>query len=153
MSSHADAAIAAATRRNLHLINATSVRTPFDEMVAREAVGHTADEHAVRAEAIDDWLAWIFEDGPDLERAAKRLFSFVRSYRPDLIRNMSGAEISALFNQTRAAESARTRKITEATLKKAGYRCTALPFQKSASARAKFSKAQMGNRNRAKKAA
>lgn len=147
-------ALAAATRRNLHLVNAARpALTPFDEMVAREEGAHTDDEHAMRAEAIDAWLSWLFEDGPSLDRATKRLYSFARAYRPDLLRNMSGAEIAALFGQTRAAESARTRKVTETTLKKAGYKCTALPFQKSEAARMKCSLAQMGNRNRAKKAA
>ena len=152
MSNPADAAIAAATRRNLHLVNATSVLTPFDAMVAAEEA-MPGDEKLIRQEAISKWVEWLAEDGPDLKRMVMRMYSFVRAYRPDLLRNMSGAEIAAQFGQTRAAESARTRRVTEKTLKKAGYHCTAIPFQKSATTRAKCSKAQMGNRNRAKKAA
>lgn len=151
MSLTASSALAAATRRNSHLVNARQELTPFDHALAAEEA-MPDDEKAIRAEAISKWVEWIMEDGPRLDRAVKRFYSFVRAYRPDLLLNMSGAEIAAQFGQTRAAESARTRRVTETTLKKAGYRCTAVPFQRSATTRAKCAAAQMGNTNRRKKA-
>lgn len=146
-------AIAAATRRNPHLVNRSGVLTPLDVMLAREEGKRGDDDYAARAEGIDDWLGWIFEEGPRLDVAAKRLYVFARAFRPDVIRCMSGAEIAALFRQTRAAESARARRVLDGTMKKAGYRCTTVPFQKSESMRAKARESAKGNRNRAKRAA
>lgn len=144
-----DDAIAAAVRRNPHLVSAR-ILTPFDEMLRKEEA-MPEDEQAIRAEAVGDWLVWLFGDGPRIEAATKRLFSFARAYRPELVLNMSGEEIAALFGQGRAAESARTRRVIEPTLKAAGMRCTALPYQKSDTARRRCAEAQKGNRNRSGK--
>lgn len=147
------AALGAAMRRNAHLVTPERSLTPFEELVAREASDHSDEEALIREEAIGTWLGWLFEGGIKIEEATKRLFVFARGFRPELILNMSGAEIAALFGQTRAAESHRSRKVIEATLRKAGAKFTDQPYQKSATTRRKCAASAMGNRNRANKAA
>lgn len=149
----ADAALAAAMRRNPHLVSPQKSLTPFEVMVAQEATGHDEEVALIREEAIGKWLGWLFEGGIKIEEATKRLFVFARGFRPELILNMSGEEIADLFGQTRAAESHRSRKVIEATLRKAGAKFTDQPYQKSATTRRKCSASAMGNRNRASKAA
>lgn len=149
----ADAALAAAMRRNPHLVSPQKSLTPFEAMVAQEATGHDEEVALIREEAIGKWLGWLFEGGIKIEEATKRLFVFARGFRPELILNMSGEEIADLFGQTRAAESHRSRKVIEATLRKAGAKFTDQPYQKSATTRRKCAASAMGNRNRANKAA
>lgn len=143
-------AIASAVHRNGHLIPGSVALTPFDEMARREQEQHDDEERRIREEAHSEWLSWLFEGGPDPERVCKRLFSYARTYRPDLVLNMSMEQIAALFGQGRAAEHARAKKDLEGTLKKAGYRNTRLPTGKSQSAREKCAIAQKGNRHRAR---
>lgn len=151
--SDADAALAAAMRRNPHLVSPQKALTPFEEMVAQETTGHTEEIALIREEAIGKWLGWLFEGGIKIEDATKRLYVFARGFRPELILNMSGEEIAKLFGQTRAAESHRSRKVIETTLRRAGARFTDQPYQKSATTRRRCADAQKGNHNRAKKAA
>lgn len=149
----ADAALGAAMRRNPHLVSPQRALTPFEELAAREASDHPEEVTLIREEAIGTWLGWLFEGGIKPAEATKRLFVFARGFRPELILNMSGEEIADLFGQTRAAESHRSRKVIEATLRKAGAKFTDQPYQKSASTRRKCAASAKGNRNRAKKAA
>jgi hypothetical protein len=143
-------AIESAVRRNGHLIPGSTALTPFDVMAARESGAHTEEEQRIREEAISAWIGWLFEGGPDIRRVSQRLFTYARTYRPDLVFNMSMEQIAALFGQGRAAEQARTKRDLEGTLKKAGYRTTSLPTGKSPRARQKMAKAQTGNRHRAR---
>jgi hypothetical protein len=98
-------------------------------------------------------LKWLFEEGTGLLTAVKRVYSQARACRAELVWNMSGEQISDLFGQVRATESARTIRVTEGTLLAGGCRFTAMPYQKSAEASDAYAKAQRGNNNRAKKAA
>lgn len=141
-------AIGAAMRKNGHLIPESTALTPFDELAAREAQEFTDEEQAIRAEAVAAMINWIWEAGPDLLRAAKRLTTYTRLYRPELVLNMSCDEAGALFGQGKAAESARV-GVVEDTLRRAGYRHTKLPSNKSESACRKMAVAQKGNKHRA----
>jgi hypothetical protein len=144
-------ALGAAVRRNGHLIPGASALTPYDEMVRREDAEHSEEERKIREEAVSSWLLWVWEGGPgELERAVKRLITYTRTYRPELLLNMSMDQVAALLGQGRAAESARTKKAIGATLAKAGYRNTHLPTGKSPDACEKMARAQVGNRHRAR---
>lgn len=142
-------ATAQAVRKSGHLIAGATALTPFDEMVEREEHDHDDDERKIRDEAVSTWLGWIWEGGLDLPRAVKRLVTYTRLYRPELVHNLTCEEAAALFAQGKAAESARVEVITD-TLKKAGYRHTMLPSRKSERSRQKMAKAQVGNKHRAR---
>ena len=146
-----EAAMNAATRRNMHLVAAAKTLTPYDEMVRRETANYVLEEQAIREEGVGDWLKWVWEEGPDPKAAFMRFISFTRGVRPEFLLNMSGEEIASLFNQGRGAESARSRRVLSGTLEKAGNRCTTLPFQKSDTARQKYAAVQKGNSNRRKR--
>jgi hypothetical protein len=143
-----DALMAKVYRREGHTFSSAAVLTPLDAMLAAEEAV-PMDEQKVREEGVHAWLGWIFEEGPHVATVMKRLFVFVRGVRPELILNMSGAEIAALFGQGRAAESARCNLLLEKLKKKANYRTLALPFQKSATTKQKYAQAQRGNKHRA----
>jgi len=146
-------AIGSAVRRNGHLIPGATALTPYDVMAAREEAEHSDEERRIREEAHSEWLCWIFEGGAaDLERAAKRLLSYARRYRPDLVSNMSMAEAGALFGQGRAAVQAREKRMFEPEMERAGYRSTQLPGGKNPRSRAKMAAAQKGNHHRARSA-
>lgn len=146
--SHASA-VGPAVRKHAHLVGGVTKLTPFDEMMAREESEFTSDEQAIRHEAISTMLGWFWEGGLDLERASKRLVTYTRNYRPELVLNISCETAAAMFGQGRAAESART-EVLEKTMRRAGYRHTTLPTRKSDRARAKMAKAQKGNKHRAR---
>ena len=142
-------AIGAAVRKSGHIIAGATALTPFDLMAERESTHHNEDEQKIREEAICEWLGWIWEGGLDIRRASKRLVTYTRLYRPELVRNLTCEEAAALFDQGKAAESARV-KAVEKTIKKAGFRHTMLPSRKSERSRQKMAKAQRGNKHRAR---
>lgn len=144
------AALGAAARKNAHLLAAAPALTRFDEMAAHETAAHPREDLLIRHEAVADMINWIWEGGiVDLERALKRLVTFTRLYRPELVLNVTCEQTAALFGEGKAAESARG-DIVEQTLKRAGYRHTKLPSMKSERSRAKMAKAQRGNKHRAR---
>lgn len=147
----ASAAIGAAVRKSGHLGAGVTTLTPFDLMAEREKTEHNEDEQKIRSEAVCEWLGWVWEGGLDIRRAAKRLVTYTRLYRPELVRNLTCEEAAALFGQGKAAESARVKAVEE-TIKGAGYRHTMLPSRKSERARQKMANAQRGNKHRAKSA-
>lgn len=143
-------ALGAAVRKNVHLLAGAPAITRFDEMESRESADHSREERLIRQEAVADMVNWIWEGGiVDLKRAVKRLVTFTRLYRPELVLNVTCEEAAALFGQGKAAESARA-VIVEETLKGAGYHYTKLPSLKSESACDKMAKAQRGNKHRAR---
>jgi hypothetical protein len=83
----------------------------------------------------------------------RNLYALVKAYRPELLMNMSCRDLASIFGETAAAVSWRVNAIVTKPLAARGFTSSHLRFQKTASARAKLSKAQMGNRNRSKGAA
>lgn len=148
----AQAAVAAAKRRNPHLCMGGEL-TSFDEMKRREKTRYGALEAVERERGIMAFVASMYAEGPAILTAAKRLYSLVRAVRPDLQRCMSGEELASLFGQGRGGESARTLRVTTEVLAAGGCKFTALPYQKSAEAKRKYAAAQRGNQNRRRKAA
>lgn len=108
-----------------------------------------SSEALIRAQAMEVWLARVWNAGPKLSEALKNLFVEARALAPELILNMSGEEISDLFGQGRAAESARVKKRVNDVFTRAGFRYSALRFQKSATACRKYAARAKGNKHRA----
>jgi hypothetical protein len=140
-------AMAAVYRRNGRSLEAVDVRTPLDALIAQES-GQDDDEYMAQIEAVRKWLGWMFEGGPHPDRVMQRVYACARACAPELLLGMSGAEIALLFDQTRAAESARMRSLVNGKLQAAGYKSPHLPYQKSESSVAKMRQSAKGNTNR-----
>lgn len=147
----ARAALAAAYRREGRTW-AAGPGTALDAMLAGEAA-RDAGEQALRTRGLHAWLARVWDGGAALGPALKALYVEARALAPELLLNMTGGEIAAIFGQGRAAESARVRARVNDFLRAAGCRHTTLRFQKTEASCARYAAAQRGNRNRAKRRA
>lgn len=143
--------LAQAYRREGRTWDPIAVPSSSEQMVAREEAIEPADS-LIRARALGAWLRRVWDAGPCVREALKHLYVEARACAPELLLNMSGAEIAALFGQGRAAESARVKHRVNDFLARAGYRATHLRFQKSPTACATYALAQRGNKNRVKNA-
>jgi hypothetical protein len=123
--------------------------TSLDVMTAREDTMEPG-ESLVRARAVELWLRRVWESGVSFSDALKHLLTDVRALAPELVLNMSGEEIAALFGQGRAAESWRVRRRVNDFLARAGFRNPQLRHQKSLAGCQNYARAQRGNRNRVK---
>lgn len=110
-----------------------------------ETEGGKAESGELRAESQKSRRQWT----PSLRTALKNLYVEARTLAPEMILNMTGEEISALFDQVRAAESARVKQRVNLRLLRSGYRHATLRFQKSVSACRTYSEKAKGNKNRA----
>lgn len=137
-------------RRQANEADKAEALTPFDEMQAREKADHTAEEMAIRAEAIGDWWEWCWEGAFDPQRAFRRFLAVTRLYRPELVGNINIRQAGEIFGQTGAAQSVVERELVKQSYAKAGYNMVHVPGQKGADARAKMAKAQKGNKHRAR---
>lgn len=123
------------------------------KLVVESAIA--GDEALLRGKAMGLWLARLWDCAPDARRwrpslrnALKALYVDARALAPELILNMSGEEIAALFRQGRGAESARVKQRVNVRLLRAGFRRTTLRFQKSETACRAYAARAKGNRNR-----
>lgn len=142
-----DAAVDEARRRAGQMREAIDVGTPLDALLRAED-GVSAEEFAIKSEGFCELIEFIFAKGPHPHDVMQRLYSVARGIRPEVTLNMPGRAIAAIFGQTRAAESARTKLLLTTTFEAAGFRASALPYQKSAGASEAYAKAQRGNTNR-----
>jgi hypothetical protein len=147
---HSHAVVARAAERVGVVFPAQAIPTPAEEVERQEAfLGGDSDDFKARSEGVAKFVDWLFQAGPQPSVVLKRLYVYARAARPELLLNMSGAEIAALFGQTRAAESAREKLILGETLASVGL-TAAFGWQKRPSACAGYAKVQLGNRSRAK---
>ncbi len=107
-----------------------------------------AGERAERRLAARLWLRRIWR-GAGLAEAMKGIYALTRSFWPELVMNMTGEELAALFGQTRAAESARVHNLVNHPIERHCGRHTTLRFQKSTAACGKYAGAARGNTHRA----
>ena len=122
-------------------------RTPIDEMISRED-GEAADEYLARVEAMRDLMGYFFADGPHPAAVLKRVFAVAKAIFPELVLNMSCEEIGLLFGETKAAVSYRIKLLVNKPIAALFGHDVQLPWQKSASACAKYRAQAMGNTNR-----
>ena len=126
------------------------VPTPLDALLKHEE-GEPEDYYAAGIEVMRRFWAWIFEQGPDPAHVTQRVYTITNALWPELLLNMRGEEIAILFGQGRAAQSARTVLLNK-KLAAAGFRHTSFRHQKSETSRRRMALAQVGNKNRSKKA-
>lgn len=118
--------------------------------------GHAEMRDVVWPTAPDGWvvvlrklLEDVFADGLDPERVAKRLAVFAHVMAARLLVGATCEEVGRIFDQCRASVSWRVRRVYNERVERAGGVAHAA-FQKSASVVARYSDAQVGNRNRRK---
>lgn len=109
----------------------------------------TLAEFQVRQEAIVALLQFFFQDGPQPERVAKRVFMVAKAYFPPLVLRMSLQQLAEMFGQVRATWSWRGKKKLNGFLSARGALAVKAPYQKSDAVCVKYAAAAVGNRNRA----
>ncbi len=128
---------------------AITTRTPLDDLLAKE---EPADVQEERREALGAMMRFFFADGPHLGCVVRRVFAIGKAITPELIAHMTVEELAQMFDETKAAQSWRIKKIFSDYQRDRGVKGFKAPFQKSEESRAAFSRAQRGNTNRRAKA-
>lgn len=143
-----EAMLSAIYRSSGHGSESCEMHTPLDALLEKESAAAVEDDHyAAGSFMLGKFLEWVCAGGVDPRKHMQRFYMVVRALKPSLLRNMSGEQVSLIFAQTRAAESARLAMLG-GLYKSAGYKHTAFRVQKSETARRRMSVAQLGNKNR-----
>lgn len=101
---------------------------PREALMDAEERADTLDENRLRVEAANRLLDFVFQDGPNPERAMKWLFALVRRTRSELLCGLTMNEQAKMFGETRAAVSWRVKQLGK--------------FQRSRGSRAYISRAE-----------
>lgn len=153
-------------------------RTPFDELADKEDGAETLplfdrvfengggnpfgelDEQDARArreteEATRIWLeanAWLMEflfaEGPHPGKVMRRLYAWVKKFRPSAIWDMGYRNMGLLFDESGAAIEWRVGAILDEYAKAKGLEAVKMPWQRSEEACESYSDVQQGNGNR-----
>lgn len=116
--------------------------------IFEQAPGDGEEELRIKTEAAVRMLLFVFQDGPHPGCTMRLLYLLAQRLKPELVLNMSGAELADMFGETRAAWSARMIRLFNGYLKARGARAVKGRTQKSDSAVALYSSAARGNTNR-----
>lgn len=127
---------------------AVTTRTPLSDLLAQE---DTADVQSERLETLRALNRFYVADGPHPGSVLRRVFAVLKAVSPELIVNMTLAEMGQMFGETKAAQSWRVKKIFTNYQRERGIKGFKAAFQKSEKARSAYSRAQQGNTNRAGK--
>ena len=115
--------------------------------IFEQAPADGEEEGRIRGEAAIRLLHFIFQDGPHPGNTTRLLYLLAQRLAPELVLSMSGAELADMLGETRAAWSARNKRI-EGYLKARGAKAAKGRMQKSDTAVAKYASAARGNTNR-----
>lgn len=129
---------------SLHLMRPP--RTPLEELMGKEdGRDGTEEMNETRLRVFRGILEFIFQDGAEPLKVLRFVFALAKAVRPELIADMSLADISIICaDGGKATVSARIKRIYNGTLAKAGVQACAAPFQK----RGNYAAGQKGNSNR-----
>jgi len=127
-----------------------------DRPTAFEELNERAEEaERESAEAAQMWLeaqAWLldflFADGPHPGVVMRRLYIWVKKYRPDLIWDAGYRQIGDLFGESGAVVEWRLSQIVDGYSRARGIRNVQMPWQRTADACQSYSEVQEGNANR-----
>jgi hypothetical protein len=92
-------------------------------------------------------VRWFFREGERLDRAVKAVWALALAMRPELLPKQTCQGVADVFCETRAAVSARVKRVYSKPIEEQGG-CGHAYFQKSAGAVASYRAAQRGNQNR-----
>jgi len=101
-----------------------------------------------RALVIDEFLKFVWADGPHPMKALKRLFAITRRICPEHLSRMTLDQVAILLNETKQATQTREERVVEDLLKGLGFKSTKAPRGKSDEARANYSKLRKGSKSR-----
>jgi hypothetical protein len=133
----------------MHGWSAAELVTPLSALLAPDGQ-QTAEDYEIGAAMLRRFFVWLFQGGPDPRKVSQRVYVVARALDPSLLLSMSGEQVSVIFGQGRAAESARLRMLAGLYVK-AGYKNTQFRVGKSATAKERMRRSAMGNKNRAGK--
>jgi hypothetical protein len=102
-----------------------------------------------RQEAVQALMKFFLLDGPQPERALRRVFMVAKAYFEPLVLGMSLEMLGRMFGQTRATLSWRGKAKLNDFLAARGAVAVKAPYQKSDAVCVKYAAAATGNRNRA----
>jgi hypothetical protein len=125
-------------------------RTPLDALMAAEE-GEGADVDGIRLQTYRRLIAFFFRHGPRPVSVAKNVWAVAAHFHPQLLRGGPTLEaVAREFGETRAAASARGKKVINQTIDAANGRPGSYraPHQKSAETVERSREAARGNRNR-----
>lgn len=140
-----DEVLASAHRKHGH--DGVYETTPADEMIRREE-SVDREEWAIRVEAFRQVLEFCFQQGPHPGHVVRRVFCLAKAFAPELVLNMGVRDLGRMFGESHGCWSWRLKQVVVDFVKVRSGQTMNMPYQKSAEARAKYSEAQMGNRNR-----
>lgn len=138
-----NSALAIAAHKRGYQLESITTDTPLDWLIRAEE-----GDQDIHDEALTKVLLYFYADGPHPGCVLRRVFAVAKAIRPDLLLNMTDAEIGQMFDETRAAQSWRRDKIFSNYQKERGVKGFKSPSQKSEGSRDAFSDAQRGNTNR-----
>lgn len=129
---------------------AVEMNTPmtFAELFEERAAGDSDEVPQIRRETVIRMLHFVFQDGPHPGCVTRLVYLLAQRLAPELVLSMSGAELADMIGETRAAWSARNKRIFTGYLKARGAKAAKGRMQKSDTASAKYASAARGNTNR-----
>lgn len=142
-----NATLAVAYQREGREAITTATPMTFAEM-CEQAPGDGPEVPQIRREAVTRMLHFIFQDGPHPGCTTRLLYLLAQRLAPELVLAMNGAELADMLGETRAAWSARNKRIFTGYLKARGAKAAKGRLQKSDAAGLKYASAARGNTNR-----
>jgi len=112
------------------------------------APGDGEEERRLQMETVARLLFFIFQDGAHPGCTTRLLYLLAQRLKPELILSMNGAELADMLGETRAAWSARNKRIFTGYLKARGVRAAKGRNEKSDTHAERCASAARGNTNR-----
>jgi hypothetical protein len=117
-------------------------------VVLRDEDDESWETRQVRIDTLQALMDFIWQDGPDLLKAMKRLLVITRCGSPTHLLHMEQTEVAVLLNETRSATNARETAVWVEWLEGKGFFGTRTRLHKSDEAKAKYKAGAMGNVSR-----
>lgn len=124
--------------------------TPFEELDEQEGTIAKEGEDAVRLMLeVHFWLLdFLFAEGPHPGVVMRRLYAWVKKYRPSAIWDAGYRQLGELLGESHGAMEWRISTLLDDYAKAKGMKGVKMPWQRGADVTAKLSAAQRGNCNR-----
>jgi hypothetical protein len=95
------------------------------------------------------WLLdFLFADGPHPGTVMRRLYAWVKKYRPEAIWDMGYRQLGKLFDESGGAQEWRVGALLDDYAKAKGHKGVKMPWQRTDEACESYSQSQKGNANR-----
>jgi hypothetical protein len=116
--------------------------------VMRDDEDESWETRQVRIDTFQALMDFVWQDGPDLIKAMKRLLVITRCGSPTHVLHMEQTEVAVLLNETRSATNARETDVWVQWLENKGFFGTRTRLHKSDATKVKYAQAAMGNVSR-----